>query len=190
MGKDPGQIRTDIEETRERLGETAEAIGYKSDVKGRASGWVSDKKDAVTSRVSGAKDKVTETLPDRSEVAAHGRRGARIARENPLGLAIGGAAVGFLAGLAVPSTRVEDERLGPPADQMKEKAKEAGQEAVERGKTVAQEATQAAVETAKERGGEEGRELSSSVRESASEAAPAASRPHVPRGADPERLPR
>lgn len=169
MGKDPSEIRSDIEGTRERLGETAEAIGYKSDVKGRASGWVSDKKEAVTSRVSGAKDRVTETLPDRSEVAAQGRRGARIARENPFGLAIGGAAVGFLAGLAVPSTRVEDERLGPTADQVKEKAKEVGQEAVERGKTVAQEATQAAVETAKERGGEEGQELSSSVRETAQE---------------------
>jgi gas vesicle protein len=172
MGKDPSEIRSDIEETRGRLGETAEAIGYKSDVKGRASGWVSDKKDAVTSRVSGAKERVSETLPDRSQVAARGRRGAQIARENPLGLAIGGAAVGFLAGLALPSTRVEDERLGPAADQMKEKAKEAGQEAVERGKTVAQEATQAAVETAKEQGGKEGRELSSSVRESAREATP------------------
>jgi hypothetical protein len=68
------------------------------------------------------------------------RRGLRIARENPLGLAVAGAAVGFLAGVAVPSTRIEDERLGPAADQVKEAAREAGHEVVERGKSAAQTA--------------------------------------------------
>jgi hypothetical protein len=171
MGQDPSEIREEIEETRGRLGETAEAIGYKSDVKGRASGWVSDKKEAVTSRVTGAKERVSGAVPDTEQVRLGARRGARIAKENPLGLAIGGAAVGFLAGIAVPSTRVEDERLGSAADQVKEKAKEVGQEAVERGKTVAQEATQTAVETAKERGSEEGEQLSQSVKQSGQEAA-------------------
>jgi len=60
--------------------------------------------------------------------------------------------LGFLVGLAAPSTRVEDERLGPVADQVKDKARETGQEALERGKQVAQEATQAAGQTAKEHG--------------------------------------
>ncbi len=175
MGQDPSQIRSDIEETRGRLGETAEAIGYKSDVKGRASGWVSDKKDAVTSRVSGAVDTVTGAVPDAEQAKGQARRGARVARENPMGLAVAGAAVGFLAGLAVPSTRMENQRFGEAADQVKDAAKEAGQEAFERGKTVAQEAGQAAVETAKERGSEESEELKSSVKESAQEVAPTSS---------------
>jgi hypothetical protein len=33
----------------------------------------------------------------------------------------------FVGGLLVPGTRVEDERIGPMADQIKEKAKETGQ---------------------------------------------------------------
>jgi hypothetical protein len=172
MGQDPSQIRSDIEETRGRLGETAEAIGYKSDVKGRAGDWVSDKKDAVTSRVSGAKDAVVGSVPDTDQVKGQARRGARLAQENPMGLAVAGIAVGFLAGLAVPSTRVENEHLGETADRVKDSAKEAGQEAFERGKAVAQEAGQAAVETARERGTEEGQELTQSVKQTAQEAAP------------------
>jgi hypothetical protein len=44
-----------------------------------------------------------------------------------------------VAGLLIPSTRVEDERIGPMADQVKDRAKETGQEAIERGKHVAKE---------------------------------------------------
>ena len=37
------------------------------------------------------------------------------AQDNPLGLAVGAAAVGFLAGLLVPVTQVENEKIGPMA---------------------------------------------------------------------------
>jgi ElaB/YqjD/DUF883 family membrane-anchored ribosome-binding protein len=90
---------------------------------------------------SRAKDRISDT--------------AGVAQENPLGLAIGGIAVGFLAGILVPSSRVEDEKLGPMADQVKDQIKETGQEAVERGKDVAQQAA----ETAKEAGREHADEL-------------------------------
>ena len=36
MGQDPSQIRTEIEDTRVRMGDTAEALGHKADVPGRA----------------------------------------------------------------------------------------------------------------------------------------------------------
>ena len=35
MGQAPDDIREDIEDTRARMGETVEAIGYKADVKSR-----------------------------------------------------------------------------------------------------------------------------------------------------------
>jgi hypothetical protein len=34
------------------------------------------------------------------------------AERNPFGLTVGAAAVGFVAGLLIPSTRVENERMG------------------------------------------------------------------------------
>ena len=71
-------------------------------------------------------------------------------QENPLGLAIGAAAVGFMAGLLIPSTKVEDERLGPVADQVKEQVRQTGQEAIEHGKQIAQDTAQTAAEKAQE----------------------------------------
>ena len=85
----------------------------------------------------------------------------------PLGLALGGVALGFLAGLALPSTRVEDEKLGPISEEVKEKVKETGQEALEHGKQVAQEAASAATEAAKESGQQQAQELRGSAEEKA-----------------------
>jgi gas vesicle protein len=162
------------------MSETVEAIGYKADVPSRAKEAVSDKVENVKSKVSdtatrakeavtGATDRAGEASPSRGEVKQAGRRAAGIARENPLGLAIGAAALGFLAGLVVPSTRVEDEKLGPVADQVREKARETGQEAVERGKQVAQEVAGTATETARERTQEQSQELADSARQNASD---------------------
>jgi hypothetical protein len=49
MGQDPGQIRNDIEETRARMGDTAEALGHKADVPGRAREAISDRVESVKS---------------------------------------------------------------------------------------------------------------------------------------------
>src|SRR4029453_3519 len=80
--------------------------------------------------------------------------------------------VGFIAGLLAPSTRMEDERIGPMADDVKATAAEAGREALDPGKDGWQEAGSAAIERAKERGREEGEELSESLQEKAREVAP------------------
>src|SRR3712207_3236425 len=133
------------------MGDTVEALGYKADVPGRA-------KEAISSRV----DTVKEKVPSGSQAAG-------IARENPLGLAVGAMAVGFVAGMVIPGTRIEDERIGPMADQVKEKAKETGQEAMERGKEVAQQAAESAKETAQEAGREQAEGLKESAQEKAQE---------------------
>jgi hypothetical protein len=150
MGQDPGQIRNDIEGTRARMGDTAEALGHKADVPGRAREAISDRVGSVKSTFSGARDSVSESTPSSGDVKQGARQAVGVAKENPLGLAIGATAVGFVAGLLIPSTRVEDEKIGPMADQLKEQAKETGQEAVERGKHVAQQAAGTAKEAGRE----------------------------------------
>jgi gas vesicle protein len=180
MGKDPDAIRREIEQTRAQMDDTVEAIGYKADVPARAKDSVNRKVEAVQSTVKdaasrigdtvrGRTDQVGDAVPSGQDVKRTARKAVGIAQENPLGLAIGAVAVGFLAGLMVPSTRVEDERLGPVADQVKDKVKETGQEAFERGKDVAQQAVQSATETVKEQGQEHGQELADSARQSAEE---------------------
>jgi Protein of unknown function (DUF3618) len=167
VGENPTAIRQEIAETREEMGETMEAIGYKTDVRSRADDYVSDKKDKVTGAVSGAKDSVSSAVsravPSREGIKHQSQRVAESARANPIGLAVGAAAAGFLVGLVVPSTRVEDERIGDVADRMKDKISDAGHEALDRGRTVAQEAKDAAVETARERGGQETQDLMGSL---------------------------
>ncbi len=163
MGQDPSDIREEIEDTRARMGDTVEAIGYKTDVKSRAKESVSGKVDSVRSKLTGAGSRVSEATPEGADVKQGARQAVGVAQENPLGLAIGGVAVGFLAGMLIPSSRVEDERLGPVADQVKDRAKDTGQEALERGKQVAQEAAQSAKETAQESGRQQAEELRSNA---------------------------
>ena len=158
MGQDPSEIRNDIEATRARMGDTAEALGHKADVPGRAREAISDRVESVKSTFTGAKDSVSESTPSTGDVKQGARRAAGMAKENPLGLAIGATAVGFVAGLLIPSTRVEDEKLGPMADQVKEMARETGQEAVERGKHVAEQAAQ----TVKDEGRQQAQEMAPS----------------------------
>jgi gas vesicle protein len=147
MGQDPDAIRREIEQTRERMGDTVEALGYKADVPSRAKEKVSGTVQSVKESITGAAGTVSDATPSTGDVKSAARRGAGIAQENPLGLAVGSIAIGFLAGMLIPSTNVENEKLGPMADQVKDQVKETGQEALDRGKQVAQEVASTAQES-------------------------------------------
>jgi len=121
MGETPDDIRGEIENTRARMGDTVEAIGYKADVKSRMKESVSDKKDSLVGSVSGGKNamvgkadalvaRVGGIVPDASQVK-DGAAKVGVSKENPLGLAVAGAAVGFRRGHASP----EDGRGGREA---------------------------------------------------------------------------
>jgi len=161
VGETSDHIREDIEQTRGRMGETVEAIGYKTDVKSRVKDNIAEKKDAVVSRVSGA-------MPDGEQVKS-GARKVGVSKQNPLGLGIAAVAAGFVVGTLLPSTSVEDERLGEMSDQVGEKAREAGHEALERGKDVAREAVDSAKDTVDEQTGSQAKEMASSLRDKAQE---------------------
>jgi hypothetical protein len=180
MGQEPGQIRQEIENTRSQMGDTVDALAYKADVKTRMKESIADKRDRFKSQIQGTSHRVGAATPDGQQVKAGARQAVGVAEENPIGLALGGLAAGFLVGMMIPSSRIEDERLGPVADQVKETAVETGQEALERGREVAgQVAEQAvegakevghdAIETAKEAGQEQTEELKESARENAQE---------------------
>ena len=175
MGETPNDIRDEIEETRSRMGETVEAIGYKADVKSRVKDSVAEKKSAVLGSVGDGKDaivgradslvsRIGGIVPD-GEQMKDGAAKVGVSKENPLGLALAGAAVGFVVGTLLPKTHVEDERLGEASDQIIEKAKDVGEEALERGKSVAQDAVEAAGDAAKARGQAEADELKKSAQQ-------------------------
>jgi len=164
MGQDPSDIRAEIEETRSRVGNEVDALSYKTDVPARVGDYVDDKKQAVKDKVTGVKDAITGTTADAaratSDVLPDGEQIGRLkdtAERNPLGLVIGGAAVGFVAGLLIPSTRLEDKQMGEISDKVIDAAKETATDALESGKQIAHEAA----DTAKE----QGQELASTLQE-------------------------
>jgi gas vesicle protein len=161
MGERTSEIRQGIEETRTQVGEEVEALSYKTDVGAHLDDYVDENKQAVTSKVKSASGAVASAagtvVPSKQRL----RSVKLTAERNPLGLVVGGAALGFVVGLLVPSTSVEDEHMGEMADRLKDTAKETGQEAFDRGKAVAE----SAIETAKEEGGQQGRELAADLKE-------------------------
>ncbi|MDX6629827.1 MAG: hypothetical protein QOH00_2073 [Gaiellales bacterium] len=178
MGQEPDQIRERIEQTRSEMGETIDALGYKADVPARAkdkvTGTVERARDSVAGTVdsikgvvSGGASSVREAAPDRRQVSGQARQAVGVAQQNPLGLAVGAVAAGFLAGMVLPSSRVEDERIGPIADDVKEHAAEVGQEALEHGKQVAKDAAQSAATAVEDSAGEHAEELRTTATEHA-----------------------
>ena len=168
MGKDTSVVREEIARTRERVGDEVDALSYKTDVGARVGDYVDDKKEAVSSKVTGAKDAVTGVVPDRRAIKRGATHMRDIAESNPLGIAVGGLAVGFLIGTLLPQTRVENEQMGEVSDRLIDAVKDTAGEAVDRGKQVAQEA----VDTAKESGREQGQELASTLQERTQEQSP------------------
>jgi hypothetical protein len=159
------------------MGDTVEAIGYKTDVKSRAKESVHDKVDGVRGRITGIKDSVggaagsvNDATPSTGDVKQGAQRAVTVAQANPLGLGVAALAGGFLIGMLLPTTNIENEKLGPAATDFKEQAKSTGSEAVDHGKQVAQEVASDVVETAKETAQEQGQqhaeELKSSVQSS------------------------
>ena len=104
-----------------RVGEEVDALSYKTDVGARVGDYVDEKKQAVTSRLSGAKDVAQEADP-RPRADAAGQGPPRSATHSGSGWAR--QASGSSLGLLLPTTRLEDEKLGPASDKVGEVARE------------------------------------------------------------------
>jgi len=166
VGEDTRAIEQQIEDTRERMGDTVAAISHKADVPGRVRESVADKKQAVGDKLSSAKHAVTGSAGDAASSTQDGsRKVIGMAQDNPIGLVIGAAAVGFVAGSLLPGTRLEEERIGPMATQVREQVSDVASEAVEHGKQVAQDAAGAATDAAKDSGQQHAAELRESAQE-------------------------
>ena len=168
MGQDPSDIRAEIEETRARVGNEVDALSYKTDVPARVGDYVDDKKQAVKDKVSGVKNAITGTTSDAvhatSDALPDGQQLGKLkdtAERNPLGLVIGGVAVGFVAGLLLPSTRLEDRQMGEMSDRMIDAAKETAGDALASTKQVAHDAADSAKD--------QSQQLASSLQERAQE---------------------
>lgn len=174
MAENPDAIRREIADTREEMAETIDALEYKADVKSRAKDKVTEVRESVAERADsvlssirdtthrvadnmrGGMTDTTSTMQDTTgQVTDRARsgvqQGKRLAEDNPLLLAVGAVAAGFLVGMALPSTRMEDEKLGPKADDVKTQAMRKGSEMIERAGDKAQETVRRTTDEAQTR---------------------------------------
>jgi ElaB/YqjD/DUF883 family membrane-anchored ribosome-binding protein len=153
------------------MAETIDALEYKADIKSRAKDRVTEMRESVAERADtvlsslrGTAERVTgsmrggmndttttmqQTTGQATDRAKSGMyQGRRVAEDNPMLLAVGAVAAGFLLGMALPATRVENEKIGPKADEVKSQAMQKGTEMIERGADKAQETVERATDQA------------------------------------------
>jgi uncharacterized protein YdbL (DUF1318 family) len=97
VNRSPEEIRADIEQTREDVGDTVEALAAKTDVKGQAQQRVADVKGNLDRKRQELTAKARSTTPESAQQG--GQQVVANVRENPAPFALGGAVLaGFLLG--------------------------------------------------------------------------------------------
>jgi F0F1-type ATP synthase membrane subunit b/b' len=95
--KSPEELRRDVEETRQQLGDTVEALAEKTDVKAQARRRIDSLKGAARQKQEQARAKAKAAAPESASAGA--QQVAGVAKQNPVPIATGGAfVVGFLIG--------------------------------------------------------------------------------------------
>jgi hypothetical protein len=95
--KTPEEIRREIEQTREGLGDTVEALAHKTDVKAQARERVDSIKQTAQQKREEFVSKARSATPDSASGGA--KQVSATAQRNPLPFAIGGALLaGFVIG--------------------------------------------------------------------------------------------
>jgi len=98
MAQTSDELKQEINQTREQLADTADALAYKADVPTRTKDWVGDKKDAIVSAVGGAsatevilcKDG-TRKVPQEIALPIGSEHDLRLLSSNPVIVVTGGA---------------------------------------------------------------------------------------------------
>jgi ElaB/YqjD/DUF883 family membrane-anchored ribosome-binding protein len=152
MDQERNEVR-EVDDARRRVAEDVRSVAENANVVERAKETAQSKIDDVKSTVGERVQQVRDKLEDARETVQRTARErmrdmSMNPSENPIGMLIAGAAVGFLIGLALPVSRFESERIGPMAHDMKNKAREAGSEVVRRGGEVIKETISAGKEAA------------------------------------------
>jgi ElaB/YqjD/DUF883 family membrane-anchored ribosome-binding protein len=128
--------------------------GTAGDVRDRVSGTVGDVRDGVTDRLGDVRGRFGDTADDvRGRISdAAGAIGNRLpdadsvrqTLQNPIGIVIGAAAAGFVAGLFVPVSDFERTRLRPITDDLVGQAGDVRDELVQHGRAALAETATAA----------------------------------------------
>jgi ElaB/YqjD/DUF883 family membrane-anchored ribosome-binding protein len=110
----------------------------------------------VPDSVSDAKSRVAEATPSKEDVKQKAQAATDTAKDNPVALVAGAAAAGLAAGVAIPQTDIEKEKLGPPAQEARQNIETKVKGTVEQVKSSAQEAVQGVAGAVRQTGQKQG----------------------------------
>lgn len=131
-----GALASAREKVKDVASSAKEAVSNAADTVGEKASHL---KDGALDLGHKAKDQAVELKRKAKTQVKRARTGFwQTMEENPLLVGAATLALGIVAGLATPSTDVEDEWLGEKRDQLLDQAKELGQEALDKGKQVAE----------------------------------------------------
>jgi ElaB/YqjD/DUF883 family membrane-anchored ribosome-binding protein len=138
---------SEVEAARRRVADDVRDVAENANVVERAKenvrGRIDDAKSNVSDRVSDVRDRLSDA---RESIASN--IGNVNPMENPLAMLLGGLAVGFLIGMIMPVTRFESERIGPIADDVQDRVRQARSEVMRRGSEVIKDTIEATKEAA------------------------------------------
>lgn len=109
--------------------------------------------DAVKDRLpdgQALKDKLPDGAPSKEDIKAKAQDAAETARQNPAAVAGAAAVAGLAAGLALPETEIERQKVKPAAQDARRQATERVQETVQQVKAGAQDAAGSVADAVKE----------------------------------------
>jgi len=159
-------IRREIEQTRENLGSGVGALAHKADVKHRGKEVLEDKKEVVMEKVDelkdklpdgqAMKDKLPDGAPSKEDVKAKAQDAAQVAKDNPIAVVAGAAAAGLAAGLAVPETEIERQKLKPHAQGARQQVEGKVQDTVAQVKSGVQDAVDSTADAVREQARQQG----------------------------------
>lgn len=155
------KVKSASAQTRDSLSSMAQSTGEGLSSAGQ---YTRDSAVAAAGQVSNAAQSAKQSVRQGAQIAQQKTRQAM--DEHPLAVGAAVLGLGLVAGLLAPSSRCEDEWMGESSDELKQNAKEAGEEAVERSKEVAAKTASAAMDEAEEQGLTPG-QLAKSARETA-----------------------
>ena len=117
---------------------------------------VSEKVDAMKSKLP---DSVTDAAPSAEDLKRKAQDAAGATHDHPLAVTAGAAAAGLVAGLALPETDLEREKLGPTARQVREQVQGSAQDVIEHARQAARQAVAGAADAVQNKGQEHGGKL-------------------------------
>ncbi|MGZ8900033.1 MAG: DUF3618 domain-containing protein [Limisphaerales bacterium] len=128
-----------------------------SELKQKAGASLQNMKQRTTEKTADLHRRASERGAQLKEKARHGYEQGyesikHTAEERPLAVGLGFLAIGVVVGMLLPSTRKEDELVGPTRDRLVNRSREVAEDAVDRGKQVARTAYDTATREAREQG--------------------------------------